>query len=123
MSDRSMLKVYYDADCPICRRDRARYERWAGEASASVAWIDVNRHDERLRRRGVEPKAALLSLHVEDAQGRIVDGIDAYILLMRRVPRLRPLAWLIGLPVVRPLLARAYRRWVRRRLARQGRLP
>ncbi|MBB3189873.1 thiol-disulfide oxidoreductase DCC family protein [Halomonas cerina] len=117
------LKVYYDADCPICRRDRARYERWAGEAAASVEWIDVNHHVERLRERGVDPRAALLSLHVEDAQGRIADGLDAYILLMRRVPRLRPLAWLIGLPGVKPLLAWAYRRWVRRRLARQGRLP
>ncbi|MCH4564899.1 MULTISPECIES: thiol-disulfide oxidoreductase DCC family protein [Halomonas] len=123
MSDLPLLKVYYDAVCPGCRRDRARYERWAGGAAEAVEWIDVTDNAARLRERGVEPREALLSLHVEDHRGRIVEGIDAYILLMRRVPRLRPLAWLLDLPGVKALLERAYRRWVRRRLAREGRLP
>jgi hypothetical protein len=35
---------------------------------------------------------------------------------------MRPLAWLIALPVIRPLLARLYRAWVLRRLRRTGRL-
>ena len=117
------LKVYYDAICPGCRRDRARYERWAGKAGDSVAWCDVTSHQQVLRDKGIDPQAALLSLHVEDPAGRIVDGIDAYVLLMQRVPRLRPLAWLIGLPGVKTLLSWLYDRWVRRRLAREGRLP
>ncbi|MFY0990756.1 DCC1-like thiol-disulfide oxidoreductase family protein [Halomonas sp. C05BenzN] len=123
MRDWPLLKVYYDAVCPICRRDRARYERWAGDAAHSVEWVDVTANEETLRAAGVDPGAALLSLHVEDHEGCIVQGIDAYILLMRRVPRLAPLAWLLGLPGLKPLLERAYRRWVRRRLAREGRLP
>jgi predicted DCC family thiol-disulfide oxidoreductase YuxK len=123
MPDLPVLKVYYDAVCPGCRRDRARYERWAGEAADTVEWVDVTDHAEMLRARGVDPRAALLSLHVEDAQGQIVDGIDAYILLMQRVPRLTPVAWLIGLPGIKALLSGVYRRWVRRRLAREGRLP
>ena len=117
------LRVYYDAVCPICRRDRARYERWAQEAGRLVEWCDVTNHQETLRARGVDPRAALLSLHVEEEDGRLRAGIDAYILLMRRVPRLKPLAWLIGLPGLKPLLRRLYDRWVRRRLAREGRLP
>ena len=118
-----VLRVYYDAVCSGCRRDRSRYERWAGEAGEEVAWWDVTEHQQLLRDKGVEPQAALLSLHVEEEDGRIVEGIDAYILLMRRVPRLRPLAWLIGLPGLKPLLRRLYDGWVRRRLAREGRLP
>ncbi|QTF92453.1 DUF393 domain-containing protein [Halomonas sp. BM-2019] len=116
------LRVYYDGICPGCRRDRARYERWAGEAGRQVTWCDVTEHQEALREKGIDPRAALLSLHVEEG-GRIKEGIDAYILLMRRVPRLRPLAWLFGLPGIKPLLRRGYARWVRRRLAREGRLP
>lgn len=123
MSELPPLKVYYDGICPGCRRDRARYERWAGEAGDQVAWCDVTEHQATLREKGVDPQAALLSLHVEEEGGRIVEGIDAYILLMRRVPRLKPLAWLIGLPGLKPLLRRLYDAWVRRRLARQGRLP
>jgi predicted DCC family thiol-disulfide oxidoreductase YuxK len=123
MTDKSTLRVFYDADCPGCRRDRARYERWAGEAAASVEWVDVNDNEASLRERGIEPEDALLSLHVEDSQGRVREGIDAYILLMRRVPRLKPLAWLVGLPLIKPMLTWLYRHWVRRRLAREGRLP
>ncbi len=121
MSDEPTLKVYYDAVCPICRRERRRYERMAGSASA-VEWIDVTANAEHLRERGIEPRDALHSLHVEDEAGRLCDGLDAYILLMRRVPRLRPLAWLIGLPLIKPVLAVGYRHWVRRRLRREGRL-
>lgn len=123
MRDWPRLKVYYDAVCPICRRERARYERWAGDAASSVEWVDVTANEDTLRAAGVDPDEALLSLHVEDHRGRIVHGIDAYILLMRRVPRLEPLAWLLGLPGLKPMLEWAYRRWVRRRLAREGRLP
>lgn len=123
MPDTPPLKVYYDGICPGCRRDRARYERWAGEAVKRVAWCDVTEHQQELRDKGVDPQAALLSLHVEEEGGPIREGIDAYILLMRRVPRLRPLAWLIGLPGLKPLLRRLYDGWVRRRLAREGRLP
>ncbi|MBD3896298.1 DUF393 domain-containing protein [Halomonas sp. ML-15] len=123
MQELSPLKVYYDAVCPGCRRDRARYERWAGEAGDSVVWCDVTTHQQTLRDKGIDPQAALLSLHVEDDEGQIHDSMDAYILLMQRVPRLRPLAWLIGLPGVKTLLTWLYDRWVRRRLARQGRLP
>lgn len=123
MGEPTPLKVYYDGACPVCRRDRARYERWAGEAGDAVRWCDATRHAATLREKGVSPEAALLSLHVEDDTGRIVEGIDAYILLMRRVPRLRPLAWLIGLPGLKGVLRWYYDRWVRRRLAREGRLP
>ncbi len=123
MSDTGTLRVYYDGACPVCRRDRTRYERWAGEAGEAVHWCDVTEHRETLRAKGVDPQAALLSLHVEEDDGRLVEGIDAYILLMRRVPRLRPLAWLIGLPGLKDVLRWWYDRWVRRRLQREGRLP
>ncbi|MGO2131508.1 MAG: thiol-disulfide oxidoreductase DCC family protein [Halomonas sp.] len=117
----AQLKVYYDAACPLCRRERQRYESWQ-KAAEGVAWLDVNTHDEHLIARGVVPREALLSLHVEDAAGQFHDGIDAYVLLMRRVPRLKPLAWVIGLPVIKPVLTWIYEGMVRRRLARDGRL-
>lgn len=115
------LKVYYDAACPLCRRERRRYESWQ-KAAEGVVWLDVNRHHEHLIARGVVPREALLSLHVEDAAGQFYDGIDAYVLLMRRVAHLRLLAWLIALPLIKPVLSWVYQWQVRRRLARDGRL-
>jgi len=64
-----------------------------------------------------------MELHVEDADGRVYREMDAYILLMSRVLLLKPLAWILGLPGIRGLLSWLYRRWVRQRLVREGRLP
>ncbi|MDX1635031.1 MAG: DUF393 domain-containing protein [Marinobacter sp.] len=124
MTDRdSELVVYYDGSCPGCVRDRERYQRLAGRRGESVRWVDITGRDDELRRQGIEPDQALQELHVKDARGRIHRELDAYILLMSRVPALRPLAWLIGLPGLRQLLSWLYRVWVTRRLRKTGRMP
>lgn len=120
-SDR--LRVYYDGSCPSCIRDRQQYEKLAGKAADNVEWVDITGRDEELRAVGIDPDAALQELHVQEGDGPVHRELDAYILLMSRAPVLKPLAWLIGLPVIRPLLAKAYHRMVTRRLERTGRMP
>lgn len=115
------ITVYYDGACPRCVRDRAQYERLAGEAGQDTCWVDITGRDTELRALGIDPGAALRELHVRDREGRVRRELDAYILLMARVPRLRPLAWLIGLPGLRTLLSRWYRASVMRRLRAEGR--
>jgi len=61
-------------------------------------------------------------LHVKDENETILSEIDAYILLMSKVPVLQPVAWLIGLPLIRPVVARVYHWLVYRRLFQSGRL-
>lgn len=118
----SPLTVFYDGACPRCRADRRRYERIAGASSHGVQWLDITGREQELRRVGIDPGLALRELHVRDAQGYIHRELDAYSLLMARVPFLRPLAWLIRLPGLRPVLSRVYRTLVLRRLHRSGRL-
>ncbi|XOZ34638.1 thiol-disulfide oxidoreductase DCC family protein [Halomonadaceae bacterium KBTZ08] len=119
----SRLVVYYDGSCPVCIRDRRLYERLAGRGGRNLVWFDITGQEAALRARGIDPELALQELHVEDGQGRIHSEMAAYILLMRHVPLLRPLAWLLSLgPIKRPVSA-LYHRWVQRRLAREGRLP
>ena len=117
------LRVFYDGACPSCVRDRKFYERLAGRTGDAVEWVDITGRDEELKQLGIDPVAALQELHVEDGRGSIHRELDAYILLMLRVWLLKPLAWLIGLPVIRPALAKLYHRWVGERLERTGRLP
>lgn len=122
-SQKSRLVVYYDGSCPACIRDRQFYERLAGKGGRNVVWFDITGQEASLRERGIDPDQALQELHVEDADGRIHSEMAAYILLMGRVPVLKPLAWLLSLgPIKRPVSA-LYHRWVQRRLAREGRLP
>jgi len=110
------LVVFYDGACPACIKDRRWYEKLAGKTGESVEWLDITGRDDELRSEGIDPHRALRELHVKDTQGRIHREMDAYILLMARVPVLKPLAWLIGLPLIRPALARLYHAWVSRRL-------
>ena len=115
--DKDKLLVFYDGACPTCIRDRRWYEKLAGRGGDSVGWLDITGRDEELKAQGVDPDKALRELHVKDSDGKIHQEMDAYILLMSRVPVLKPLAWLIGLPIIRPSLAALYHRWVARRLA------
>jgi predicted DCC family thiol-disulfide oxidoreductase YuxK len=121
-TDQGKITVFYDGACPVCVRDRRNYEKLAGENAGSVCWFDITGREEELRALGIDPRKALTELHVRDEEDRIHSELDAYILLMRRVALLKPLAWLVGLPVIRPFLARHYRRGVTQRLKQSGRL-
>jgi predicted DCC family thiol-disulfide oxidoreductase YuxK len=121
-TDQGKITVFYDGACPVCVRDRRNYEKMAGRGAGAVCWFDITGRDEELRTLGIDPHKALTELHVRDEDNRIYSELDAYILLMRRVTLLKPLAWLIGLPAIRPFLARHYRRGVAQRLERDGRL-
>jgi len=116
------ITVYYDASCPRCVKDRENYEHMAGESAHDVCWMDITDHDDELLALAIDPHKALRELHVKDKHGHILSELDAYILLMQRVPRLRAIAWLIGLPVIRPVIAWLYHRMVNRRLRRQRRI-
>ena len=119
---KNIITVYYDGACPTCVKDRYHYEKLAGSSGVNVRWFDITGKDEWLRNIGIDPQKALMELHVKNEDQQIISEIDAYILLMRKVPLLRPLAWLIGLPLIRPTLSKVYHWQVNRRLRRSGRL-
>jgi len=116
------ITVYYDGACPSCIKDRDSYENMAGKEGGDVCWFDITGQEEQLRDIGIDPYKAMTELHVRDEQHRVFSELGAYILLMQRVPRLKPLAWLIGLPVIRPVLSSLYRWMVKRRLKKTGRI-
>lgn len=94
----------------------------AGKKKDEVEWFDITGQEDVLRQEGIDPKLALQELHVKTPEGQVVSELDAYILLMRRTFWLKPIAWLIGLPLIRPLLAKLYHHLVQRRQRRTGRL-
>ena len=120
--DKAKIIVYYDGACPKCVKDRLNYEKLAVKAGENVCWMDITCQEEQLREIGIDTHKALSELHVKDESQQILSELDAYILLMSRVPLLKPLAWLIGMPLIRPLLARIYHWQVNRRLRLSGRL-
>ena len=120
--NKGKICVYYDGACPKCIKDRKTYEKLAGKTGENVCWIDITGQDQSLRELGIDPNKALIELHVKDEQEQILSELDAYILLMSKVPVLRPISWLIALPLIRPILAKLYHWLVNRRLRHSGRL-
>jgi predicted DCC family thiol-disulfide oxidoreductase YuxK len=116
------VSVYYDGVCPKCVKDRQTYEKLAGKAGNDVCWIDIAGQEQKLCELGIDPVKALTELHVKDENDRVVSEMDAYILLMAKVPLLKPISWLIGLPLIKPVLASIYHYLVNRRLYQSGRL-
>jgi len=57
-----------------------------------------------------------------DRAPQVLSELDAYIVLMQRVPLLKPLAWFMNLRLLRPSLAHWYHKAVMKRLKRDGRL-
>jgi predicted DCC family thiol-disulfide oxidoreductase YuxK len=119
-NDNDKIIVYYDGACPVCVRDRRNYEKISGKCADHVCWFDITGQESQLRKIGIDPQKALTELHVSDENGRVVSELDAYILLMSKVPLLKPVAWLIGLPLIRPVLAKIYHQQVNRRLKARG---
>jgi predicted DCC family thiol-disulfide oxidoreductase YuxK len=118
--DNDKIIVYYDGACPKCVRDRQNYERLSGKSGDDVCWFDITNQESRLRELGIDPQKALSELHVKNADGEIISEMDAYILLMSKVALLKPLAWLLRLPFIRPILASIYHWQVNRRLRKRG---
>ena len=117
------ITVFYDGSCPQCVKDRCSYEKMQSDNDQLVQWLDITGQDDYLRGLGIDPDKALLELHIQDQQGRILSELDAYRVLMSRVPRLRWLGLLLGLPVIRSCTSSLYHWMVVRRLRKQGRLP
>ena len=115
------IRVYYDAACPRCRRDRRWFERLAGKDS--VDWCDITGKETYLREHGINPDEALIKLQVQQPNGEITQDIEAYILLLSQVRGLKPLARLLNKPIIREPLRRLYRKSVYRRLQKENRLP
>ncbi|MDN7133948.1 DUF393 domain-containing protein [Halomonas sp. MC140] len=123
MPNKTSINIFYDAQCPLCRKERRRYEHWLGREADDIGWLDVSENEQALRDKGIDPAMALRSLHIETAQGELIEGIDAYRVLMRRISLLVPVAWILGLPGIKPGVRALYDTWVKRRLQKQGRWP
>lgn len=120
--DKDEITVYYDGGCPRCIKDMRTYERLSRGLHGTIDWVDITSQKEKLSESGIDPIKALMELHVKDQNQNILSEIDAYILLMSKVPRLKPLARVIDLPIIRPALSKVYQWHVRRRLQRSGRI-
>ncbi len=118
--------TFYNGACPLCSMEIGRYRADANAVKASLSWVDVSTdgNGDALAHYGVTQDMAYRRLYALDANGKLVVGVDAFILIWQALPRWRWLARVMALPVVHPVAcwmyehvaARAIYAWNKRRL-------
>jgi ubiquinone biosynthesis monooxygenase Coq7 len=86
--------VYFDGDCPLCRREIAHYRGQPG--ATSIAWVDAANCDVADLGDDLPREAALARLHVRRADGTLVAGAAAFAAVWSRLPAYRWLAGIAG---------------------------
>ena len=109
--------VLYDADCPLCCRWAARFERTLTLRGFDLAPLQSPWVAECL---DLPEAELLLRMRVLARDGRELTGADALVFLSRRIGWAWPLWLAAQLPGVLPLFRRAYDWTARRRHCRQG---
>jgi predicted DCC family thiol-disulfide oxidoreductase YuxK len=120
------VTVWYDGDCPLCRREIALM-RWL-DRSHAIAFIDIASGDGTCP---IDRRAALARFHAAE-DGVILSGAAAFAAMWRAIPVLRPFGLAARHPFVLRSLEATYvtflkirprlQMWLRRReRARLGR--
>ncbi|MGY6548307.1 MAG: thiol-disulfide oxidoreductase DCC family protein [Roseinatronobacter sp.] len=100
-------EILYNGRCPICSAEIAHYRKQAEAADAPLHFTDL--HDADLAGWALTPDQATRRIHAR-RDGQIISGFPAFLLMWQELPRMRWLARLLGLPVLRHGAEIAYNR-------------
>jgi predicted DCC family thiol-disulfide oxidoreductase YuxK len=98
-------RVLYNETCPVCRFEIDAYAKRVRADGLPVKFEDLSRAADW----GLTPDQAARRLHVIH-KGALLSGMPAFRALWSAMPRWRFVAWLTGLPILRPACAVAYER-------------
>jgi len=111
-----MIRVFYDGSCSLCSREIAFYKR-VSEAVA-IDWVDISKSGDQLTLYGLGYDEAMSQFHVQDEDGQLLRGVEAFLLLWSRISPFQILGFLVGLPVIKQIAIFAYARFAKWRQAR-----
>ena len=86
-------KVYFNNSCSICRMEINHYKKF----NEKLGWIDVTNNKEAQKETAKSSAELIRRLHVEQ-DGKIYQGIDAFLIVWSRLPKYRWLYKLIKTP-------------------------
>jgi predicted DCC family thiol-disulfide oxidoreductase YuxK len=98
--------IYYDGGCPLCRAEIQTYQNATG--GHTLRWVDANGCPETDLGQGLSRPGALARLHARQADGALVSGAQAFVLIWSALPRWRWLASLARLPWALPVMELCY---------------
>ena len=86
-------KVYFNNSCIVCRMEINHYKKF----NEKLGWIDVTNNKEAQKETAKSSAELIRRLHVEQ-DGKIYQGIDAFLIVWSRLPKYRWLYKLVKTP-------------------------
>ena len=86
-------KVYFNNSCSVCRMEINHYKKF----NEKLGWIDVTNNEEAQKETAKSSAELIRRLHVEQ-DGKIYQGIDAFLIVWSRLPKDRWLYKLVKTP-------------------------
>ena len=86
-------KVYFNNSCSVCSMEINHYKKF----NEKLGWIDVTNNKEAQKETAKSSAELIRRLHVEQ-DGKIYQGIDAFLIVWSRLPRYRWLYKLVKTP-------------------------
>ncbi len=86
-------KVYFNNSCSVCRMEINHYKKF----NEKLGWIDVTNNKEAEKETAKSSAELIRRLHVEQ-DGKIYQGIDAFLIVWSRLPKYRWLYKLVKTP-------------------------
>ena len=86
-------KVYFNNSCSVCRMEINHYKKF----NEKLGWIDVTNNKEAQKETAKSSAELIRRLHVEQ-DGKIYQGIDAFLIVWSRLPKYRWLYKLVKKP-------------------------
>ncbi|MES9991290.1 MAG: DUF393 domain-containing protein [Candidatus Thiodiazotropha sp.] len=106
MPQHASIKVWFDADCPLCRREISLLKKL--DTHQQIEFVDL----QTTTSCPVDRRLMLERLHAQESQGSVLSGAEAFALMWRAIPLLRPLGMAAKWPPVLWLLERFYIRFL-----------
>jgi len=102
----TMVTVWYDAGCPLCRREIALMRRL--DRRRRIAFVPIDEHAAC----PIDPAVLLARFHAREGDV-LLSGAAAFAAMWRAIPLLRPFGLLARRPLIAGWLERAYLRFLR----------
>jgi len=98
------MKVFYNNSCSICRAEINLYKK---EKKKKINWVDITNNPKAKIETKKSKKELLRRLHVKKS-GKVYEGIDAFLLIWKEIPKYRFLYYLFKLPIIYQLFSFIY---------------
>ena len=102
-----MIKVFFDNNCPVCRREVSLYKKLSDKKD--IKWYDVTSNNQYLKEINKTKKECLKVLHVIDNNGNIQTAVDAFIVIWSECRYFKLMVFIFKTPYLKQLADYLYK--------------